>query len=64
MGNHQFAVNDFNLAIKIDLEFSDAYYRRGVSKLKSKLYHEAIADFKKSYEFDKKEKKNAGVFDG
>jgi len=52
MGNHQFAVNDFNSAIKIDESFSEAYYRRGVSKLKSRRYHESIDDFKSSLELD------------
>jgi len=52
MGNHQFAVNDFNSAIDLDPNFSEAYYRRGVSKLKSRGYHEAIEDFRKSLELE------------
>jgi tetratricopeptide (TPR) repeat protein len=52
MGNHQFAVNDFNSAINLDPNFAEAYYRRGVSKLKSRRYHEAIEDFRKSLELD------------
>ncbi len=52
MGNHQFAVNDFNTAINLDGLFSEDYYRRGISKLKSRRYHEAIEDFKRSLELD------------
>ncbi len=63
MGNHQFAVNDFNSAIEIDPNFSEAYYRRGISKLKSRRYHEAIEDFRKSLELDTSSE-NSGVFDG
>lgn len=63
MGNHQFAVNDFNTAINLDSMFSEAYYRRGISKLKSRRYHEAIDDFKKSLELDTNQE-NPGVYDG
>lgn len=63
MGNHQFAVNDFNAAIELDEAFSEAYYRRGVSKLKSRRYHEAIEDFRKSLELDTQQE-NPGVYDG
>lgn len=63
MGNHQFAVNDFNAAIKLDAHFSEAYYRRGVSQLKSRRYVEAIDDFRKSLELDT-QLENPGVYDG
>jgi lipoprotein NlpI len=63
MGNHQFAINDFNSAIKLDEKFSEAFYRRGVSKLKSRRYHEAIDDFKMSLELDVNQE-NPGVYDG
>lgn len=63
MGNHQFAINDFNSAIKIDPYYSEAYYRRGVSQLKSRRYLEAIDDFKKSLELDINSE-NPGVYDG
>jgi len=33
MGNHQFAITDFDSAIKLRNDYSDAYYHRGVSKL-------------------------------
>ncbi len=47
MGNHQFAVNDFNKAISMNSEKSEAYYYRGISKMKSKLLFEALDDFTK-----------------
>jgi tetratricopeptide (TPR) repeat protein len=42
MGNHQFAINDFNQAIKLDENYAEAYYRRGISQLKSRRYNESI----------------------
>ena len=63
MGNHQFAVNDFNSAIKLDGDFSEAYYHRGISKLKSRRYHDSIEDLKKSLELDTK-LENPGIYDG
>ena len=47
MGNHQFAVNDFNKAISMNSEKSEAYYYRGISKMKAKLLYEALEDFTK-----------------
>ncbi len=66
MGNHQLAIKDFNKSIEIDPELSEGYYRRGVSKLSSKSFHDAINDFRKSedYENPEVEKKNAGIPDG
>lgn len=63
IGNHQFAINDFNAAILIDPSYSEAFYRRGISQLKSRRYEEAISDFKYSLELDTKHE-NPGVFDG
>ena len=63
MGNHQFAVADFNSAIALDDVFAEPYYRRGVSKLKSRRYHEAIEDFRKSLDLDTTSE-NPGVYDG
>jgi len=66
MGNHQFAINDFNSAIAIEATYSEAFYRRGISQLKSRRYIEAIEDFKTSLELDTTHHKpeNAGLFDG
>ena len=63
MGNHQFAVNDFNAAIALEPKFSEAFYRRGVSQLKSRRYMEAIEDFVRSLELDV-DSENPGVYDG
>ena len=66
MGNNQFAINDFNSAIAIEATYSEAFYRRGISQLKSRRYLEAIEDFKTSLELDATHHKpeNAGLFDG
>jgi len=66
MGNHQLAIKDFNKSIDIDSELSEGFYRRGVSKLASKNFHDAINDFRKSedYESPELEIKNAGIPDG
>lgn len=61
MGNHQFAIMDFDEAIKIDDAYSEAYYHRGVSKLKSKSYIEAIEDLNKALEHQ--EQPNFGIYD-
>jgi tetratricopeptide (TPR) repeat protein len=63
MGNHQFAMTDFDTAINIDEEFSEAFYRRGVSQLKSRRFHEAISDFRRSMDLDTNGS-NPGVYDG
>lgn len=66
MGNHQFAINDFNAAIALDNAYAEAFYRRGISQFKSRRYLEAIEDFKESYELDRQNSRadNAGIFDG
>lgn len=67
MGNHQLAIKDFNKSIEIDPELSEGYYRRGVSKLASKSFHEAKEDFRLSKEYesdDMSERRNAGIPDG
>lgn len=45
MGNHLLAIKDFDLAIKLDKDLSEAYYRLGLSKYFIKRYHDAISDF-------------------
>jgi len=61
MGNHQFAIKDFDTAIKLNDVYSDAYYHRGVSKLKTKYYEDAINDLNKALET--KTKDNYGIYD-
>jgi hypothetical protein len=36
MGNHDYAINDFNKAIEIDPAYANARFFCGISKLKSK----------------------------
>jgi len=66
MGNHSFAISDFNNALSIDTELSEAFYRRGISKLYSKSYNEAIKDFMlaQRYEEADEDKRNHGIPDG
>lgn len=66
MGNHQLAIADFNKSIELDPELSEGYFRRGISKLNSKQYHEAIKDFEKSAQTESidDDKRNAGIPDG
>lgn len=47
MGNHAFAIKDFNKALELDPSNSDCYYFKGISRLKAKDYSEALEDFKK-----------------
>jgi len=35
MGNHQNAIADFSQAIKLDVEYQNAYFFKAISKLKS-----------------------------
>ncbi len=56
-------MNDFNQALKLSPDFSEAYYRRGISKLKSRQYRDSIEDFKRSLDLDT-ELENPGIYDG
>ena len=60
MGNHQYAIQDFKTAIEIEPEYGPSHFHMGVSKLKSRLVHEAIEDFKQSEVLDY----NPAVYDG
>jgi tetratricopeptide (TPR) repeat protein len=66
MGNHCFAIKDFNSALEIDEKLSEAFYRRGISKLYSKDFHDAIKDFEKAAYFEEadEDKRNHGINDG
>ena len=61
MGNHQFAIQDFNSAIKCEPDFADSFFYRGVSKLKSRRYMDAIDDFNTAID---KGSENPGIYDG
>lgn len=63
MGNHVNAIKDFTRAIEIDPKFSEAYFRRGMSKLAAKLFHEAISDLRMSEDYEKDDR-NPGIPDG
>ena len=61
MGNHQYAIKDFEEAIKLDPNYSISYYHLGVSKLKSRLVREAKESFRESMG---KEETNPASLDG
>ena len=63
MGNHSFAIMDFEEAIKIDPGYSLSHFHLGVSKLKSRHIREAIEDFKRAENLDEEEE-NPGIWDG
>lgn len=52
MGNHSFAIQDFEEAIRIDPGYSLSHFHLGVSKLKSRHIREAIEDFKRAENLD------------
>ena len=66
MGNHQFAIEDFNRAIdefKNHDQGLNAFYYRGISRLKSKDLDRAEKDFEKAQEYET-EDQNPGIYDG
>lgn len=63
MHNNQMAIKDFTQAIEIDPKCSEAFYRRGISKLAARTFHDAIEDFRRSEDYEDKER-NAGIPDG
>lgn len=66
MGNHQFAIKDFEKAIEIDEQLSEGYFRLGLSRLATKDFYEAIENFRQSelYQDVPDNEKNAGIPDG
>jgi len=50
-GNFKDAVEDFNIAIKLEDNYALSYFNRGVVRYKAGLRKEAIADMKKAKEF-------------
>lgn len=63
MGNHKYAIQDFKDAIRIDPHSTLAYYYMGISKLKSNLITEAIADLSQSDVLDEAQEL-PGIYDG
>jgi len=63
MGNHQFAIEDFNQAIHIASEDIEGYYSRGISHLKSKSFKDAEDDFEKAMKIEGSEN-FPGILDG
>lgn len=61
MGNHKYAIADFQKALEIDIDYEAAWYLSGVSKLKSGLVNEAIEDFLQA---QLRNDQLAGVYDG
>lgn len=60
MGNHQYAIKDFNKAIEIDADYHAAHFHLGVSKLKSREVRESIDNFARANEL----KEEPAVYDG
>ena len=48
MGNNQLAIKDFNKSLEIDEKMAEGFFRRGISKLALKNFHEALRDFQES----------------
>ena len=69
MGNHSFAIRDFQEAIEIDRQYSLSHFHLGVSKLKSRQIREAIDEFELAEDCLKRDgsserETNPGIFDG
>ena len=62
-GRHRDAISDFTTAISIDEKSHEAYYLRGISKLKTRAVKEAISDLMKADDRDILEQ-NPSIFDG
>jgi tetratricopeptide (TPR) repeat protein len=61
MGNHNFAIKDFEKAIELDPVYQIAFFLKATSKIKSNLVHEAIKDF---LEAGRLEDDIPGIYDG
>lgn len=62
-GRHRDAISDFSTAISINEKSHDAWYLRGISKLKTKAVKEAINDLMKADEKDVEEQ-TPSIHDG
>ena len=63
MGNHEFAIRDFEEAAGIDRNYSLSFFHLGVSKLKSKQIYDAIDNFNRADALDENQE-NPAIFDG
>lgn len=61
MGNHNFAIKDFERALELDPSYQIAFFLKGTSRLKSNQIQDAIKDF---MEANKMEEDIPGVYDG
>lgn len=64
MGNHSYAIPDFQKAIEIDNRYDTAYYLLGQSKLKSKQVESAISDFNQAQQLCRTTEALAAILDG
>ena len=53
-GEYKGAIRDYDRVIEIDPNFADAYYNRGVVKVRLKEFQEAIKDFDEAIDLDPK----------
>jgi len=60
MGNHHYAIKDFEKAIEIERHYALSHFHMGVSKLKLREFDEAIACFTDSDNLEE----NPAVYDG
>ena len=63
MGNHQFAIRDFNDALTLDPENVSALFHLGISQLKSKNFHDAELKLNQALELGGGEL-TPGIYDG
>jgi len=61
LGNSSNAMIEYNAALKMDDEFSQAYYYRGMLKLATEKNREACADFKLAIALNNSEAKSASA---
>lgn len=72
MGNHQFAIDDFNRAISLSPQSWVGYFYRGISYLRSKCIKESEEDLLKARDLDLEKpdapvgyhKPSSGIYDG
>ena len=53
--NYKYAIQQFDLAIKYNNDFHEAYYEKGISQMQLGNYADAIDSFNKCKQIDKEE---------